>query len=73
MVVFMTRYTLMLLQSAYPEQIRIDRHKGDKGIHIECWLLNEDKTPHMLLFDGGNFPDDKAVDDTIQRLLDTKI
>lgn len=63
----------MLLQSAYPEQIRIDRHKGDKGIHIECWLLKEDKTSHMLLFDGGNFPDDKAVDDTIQGLLDTKI
>lgn len=69
----MTRYTLMLFQSAYPKQIRIDRHKADKGIKIECWLLNEDKTPHMLLFDGGNFKDDKAVDDTIQKLLDTKI
>lgn len=69
----MTRYTIELFQMAYPDQIRIDRHKVEKGIHIECWLLNEDKeTPHMLLFDGGPFPDDKAVDDTIQNLLNFK-
>lgn len=69
----MTRYTLMMFQMAYPEHIRIERHKGTDGIFIECLLLNEDKTPHMTLFDGGPFPNDKAIDDTVQKLLDYKI
>lgn len=47
----MTRYTLMLFQMAYPEQIKIDKSKVEGGIHIACWLLNEDKKTHMLLFD----------------------
>lgn len=69
----MTVHTLMLFQLAYQEQTSIERYKGKDGIYIECLLLNEDKTPHMTLFDGGPFPNDKAVDDTIQKLLDYKI
>lgn len=65
----MTRYTLMLFQMAYPEQIKINKSKVKGGIHIECWLLNEDKEPHMLLFDGGLFPTEERVNDTIQKLL----
>lgn len=69
----MTVHTLMLFQLAYPEQTSIERYKGKDGIYIECLLLNEDKTPHMTLFDGGPFSNDKAVDDIIQKLLDYKI
>ena len=69
----MTRYTLMLFQSAYPEQIRIEKAKGEDGIRIECWLLNEDKEPHMLLFDGGPFPTEAKIDETIQSLLAVQI
>lgn len=69
----MTRYTLMLFQMAYPEQITIDKGKAKDGIHIECWLLNEDKEPHMLLFDGGPFPTEEKIDDTIQKLLTVQL
>ena len=69
----MTVRTLILFQLAYPEQTSIERYKGKDGIYIECLLLNEDKTPHMTLFDEGSFPNDKLVDDTIQKLLDYKI
>ena len=65
----MTRYTVFLFQSAYPDQIRIEKSKVEGGIHIECWLLNEDKEPHMLLFDGGPFPTEEKINDTIQELL----
>ena len=65
----MTRYTLMLFQMAYPEQISINKSKVKGGIHIECWLLNENKEPHMLLFDGGPFPTEEEVNDKIQKLL----
>ncbi len=69
----MTRYTLMLFQMAYPEQIKIDKTKVSGDIHIECWLLNEDKEPHMLLFDGGPFPTEESVNDTIQKLLTVQL
>ena len=69
----MTRYTLMLFQMAYPEQIKIEKSKVEGGIHIECWLLNEDKEPHMLLFYGGPFPTEERVNDTIQKLLTTEL
>ena len=69
----MTRYTLMLFQMAYPEQIKIDKSKVEGGIHIACWLLNEDKEPHMLLFDGGPFPTEERVNDTIQKLLTVQL
>ena len=69
----MTRYTLMLFQMAYHEQIKIDKSKVNGGIHIECWLLNEDKEPHMLLFDGGPFPTEEKVNDTIQKLLTVQL
>lgn len=69
----MTRYTLMLFQMAYPEQIKIDKSKVEGGIRIECWLLNEDKEPHMLLFDGGPFPTEERVNDTIQKLLTVQL
>ena len=69
----MTRYTLMLFQMAYPEQIKIDKSKANGGIHVECWLLNEDKEPHMLLFDGGPFPTEERVNDTIQKLLTVQL
>ena len=54
---------------AYPEQIKIDKSKVEDGIRIACWLLNEDKEPHMLLFDGGPFPTEESVNYTIQKLL----
>lgn len=69
----MTRYTLMLFQMAYPEQIKIDKSKVEGGIRIACWLLNEDKEPHMLLFDGGPFPTEEKVNDTIQKLLTVQL
>lgn len=69
----MTRYTLMLFQMAYPEQIKIDKIKVKGGIHIECWLLNKDKEPHTLLFDGGPFPTEEKVNDTIQKLLTVQL
>lgn len=69
----MTRYTLMLFQEAYPEQIDIQKfNKGDK-ISIECYLLDEDKSPHMLLFSGENFANDDEIESTIQSLLDYKL
>lgn len=69
----MTRYTLMLLQEAYPDQIEIIENKTDKGIFIDCWLLNKDKTPHMMLFDGGPFKDKADIDYRINQLLNYKI
>ena len=63
----------MLLQEAYPDQIEIIEHKTDKGIFIDCWLLNEDKTPHMMLFDGGPFKDKADIDHRINQLLNYKI
>lgn len=43
------------------------------GIRIACWLLNEDKETHMLLFDGGPFPTEEKVNDTIQKLLTVQL
>ena len=63
----------MLFQEAYPEQIDIQKfNKGDK-ISIECYLLDEDKSPHMLLFSGENFANDDEIESTIQSLLDYKL
>lgn len=69
----MTRYTVMLFQAAYPEQISIEKFKKEKGIYIECWLLNEDKERHMLLFDGGAFENEQEVNDMVNSLLSIKI
>lgn len=69
----MTRYTLMLFQQAYPEQIDIQKFNKDDKISIECYLLNEDKTPHMLLFSGENFANDDEINSTIQSILDYKL
>ena len=70
----MTRYTILLLQQAYPYQIEIVKHKQKNGdIYIECWLLNDDKTPHMMMFEGGPFPNELAIDNTIQKLLEHKL
>ena len=69
----MTRYTLMLFQQAYPEQIDIQKFKKDDKISIACYLLNEDKTPHMLLFSGGNFANEDEINATIQSLLDYEL
>ena len=35
----MTRYTLMLFQQAYPEQIDIQKFNKDDKISIVCYLL----------------------------------
>lgn len=35
--------------------------------------LNEDKTPHMMLFDGGPFQNELAIDNTIDKLLKIKL
>ena len=59
----------LLLQQAYPNQIDVVKYKLENGIYIECWLLNKDNTPHMMLFDGGPFPDEQAIENTIQKLL----
>lgn len=69
----MTRYTVMLFQDAYPEQIRIERYKKDNNIYIECWLLNEDYEPHMILFDGGPFKTDEQIDTLIEKILEIKL
>lgn len=69
----MSRYTIFLLQQAYPDQIEILKYKRDQGIYIECFLLDEDKNPHMMLFDGGPFPNELAVDNTIDKLLKIKL
>jgi hypothetical protein len=69
----MTRYTLYLLQEAYPEQIKIEKFNKEDGIYIECWMLNMDYEKHMLLFEGGPFKSDEQIDKTIQDLLNTEI
>jgi len=69
----MTRYTVMLFQDAYPDQIRIEKYQKDDTINIECWLLNEDYEPHMLLFDGGGFKNDEQIDTLIEKILEIKL
>lgn len=69
----MTAYTLMLFQEAYPEQIEINKCCQEDGrVYAQFWLLNEDKTPHMLLIDGI-FPNEEAVEQTITKWLDYKL
>lgn len=68
----MTRYTVMLFQEAYPELIQLEKFfEGDK-IRLYCYLLNEDKSIHTLLFDGL-FENDKQIDKTINELLNIKL
>lgn len=69
----MTVYTLMLFQEAYPEQIEINRCCQENGrVYAQFWLLNKDKTPHMLLIDGI-FLSEEAIDQAIQEWLDYKL
>jgi hypothetical protein len=69
----MTRRAVLLFQMAWPEQIQTIKHYVDgNSFNIEAWLLNEDGTPHMLLFDGGPFKSDEQLDGTIKRLLEYK-
>ena len=70
----MTRYTLLLFQEAYPEQIKIDRiYKEDGSINIYCYLLNENKDIHMTLFDAGGFKNDEEIDNLINKLLSLEV
>lgn len=69
----MSRYTIFLFQQAYPDQVEILKHNQDSGIYIECFLLDAEKTPHMMLFDGGPFPNELAIDNTIDKLLKIKL
>lgn len=71
----MTRYAIMLFQEAYPEQIYIAKEKIEGTKEKVCaafWLLNEDKSPHMLLFDGI-FQNEKEIDETIEHILNIKL
>ena len=68
----MTRYTLMLFQSAYPDQIEIYKCNKDNQIYTEFWLLNEDKEPHSLLI-SGNFKTEADIESTIKELLNIKL
>ena len=34
---------------------------------------DEGKEPHMLLFDGGPFPTEAKIDETIQSLMEVQI
>ena len=69
----MTAYALMLFQAAYPEQIEINKCGMDDGhVYAQFWLLNEDKAPHMLLFDGI-FPSEESIDKSIQKCLEYKL
>lgn len=69
----MSRYTIFLFQQAYPDQIEIFKHYQGSGIYIECFLLDAEKNPHMMLFDGGPFPNELAIDNTIDKLLKIKL
>ena len=63
----------MLFQEAYPQQIEINKCRQENGrIYAQFWFLNQDKTPHMLLFDGS-FPNEEAIEQTVQKLLDYKL
>lgn len=69
----MTRYTLLLLQESYPDQIKIEKFKKDDSIYIECWMLDMNYDPHMMLFEGGPFKNDEQINNTIKKLLETEI
>lgn len=64
----MTRYTVMLFQEAYPEQIKFEKQKTDNGLYIECWLLNKNKEPHTILF-SGRISNESKIDNICQELL----
>lgn len=64
----MTRYTVMLFQEAYPEQIRFEKAKVENGIYIQCWLLNKDKEPHSILF-SGRVADESKIEKVCQEIL----
>jgi len=64
----MTRYTVMLFQEAYPEQIRFEKAKVENGIYIQCWLLNKDKEPHCILF-SGRVADESKIEEVCQEIL----
>lgn len=69
----MTAYTLTLFQEAYPEQVEINKCRKEGGrVYAQFWLLNEDKTRHMPLFDGI-FPSEEAINKAIQEWLDYKL
>lgn len=68
----MTRYTVMLFQEAYPEFIQLEKFSEGDKIRLYCYLLNENKSIHTLLFDGL-FENDKQIDKTINELLNIKL
>lgn len=69
----MTRLTVMLFQDAYPEQIQLEKVPEENGIHLYCYLLNEDKSIHRLLFDGGGFKDESEIEKTINEIMNIKV
>lgn len=62
----------MLFQEAYPELIKLEKFSEEDKIRLYCYLLNEDKSIHTLLFDGL-FKDNKQIDKTINELLNIKL
>jgi len=48
----MTTLTILTFQNAYPDFIRFEKEQTKDGLLVECWLLNEDKEPHTILFSG---------------------
>lgn len=58
----------MLFQEAYPDQIRFEKEKDENGVYIECWLLNEDKEPHTILF-SGRVANESKIEELCQELL----
>ena len=67
----MTVLTALLFQNAYPDFIHMEKYTDDHGLHADCYLLNQDKSIHRLLFDG-TFSNEKALDDTVQAILNYK-
>ena len=68
----MRRYTVMLFQEAYPEQIRIDRHikmrKRVKSIlNAICLMKIRHRTCCFSMEE--NFPDDEAIDKMVQKII----
>lgn len=48
----MTRLTLLEFQTNYPDYIKIDKSTKDYYTYFQCYVLNEDKEIHKLLFSG---------------------
>ena len=68
----MTRLTLLEFQTNYPDNIKIDKSTKNDCTCFQCYLLNEDKEIHKLLF-SGKAKTVEGVDKFIEELKNCKL